>query len=202
MDDNESMKSAAEYASSHAETALSKRNTAAEFAVPAPKLDQDHGQQRPRLNKKQRTTSTAKRSEIRRLRAPNLSLNVSPDRKRMDLERNLAALLGLICQSLVVAVAAMISYFEPWAMKDKFLGDTISKQRYSFPLTALGTVAVFSGLFVCAKVVERASTERVWRSNYRSPAGMEDNGNNSDIRCMWLQVRRSFAFTLLSPGIP
>jgi hypothetical protein len=142
------------------------------------------------LNGKERGSKASKHQQSERPRAPNMSLNVSPDRMQMNLERNCAAVLGLLCQFIILVIAAFLSYYEPWTNR-KFLGDSRSPKAYAFPLTAAGTLGVFVGLYMCAKVVERASVETIWRYSPHESSGIGDKSKTADIRCMWLQVVRT-----------
>lgn len=128
-----------------------------------------------------RRTTTFVNDETPRPRAPNMSLNISPDRQRMDLERNFAAFFGFASQLILLAFAALLAYHEPWR-GEGFLGASRKSKAYAFPLTAVGTMAVSYGLYLCTRVVERASLETSWSYDTK------DKVADAKFRCMWLQV--------------
>lgn len=162
-------------------------------------------QGRPPYLRRNSSTLGIKNSAYRP-RAPNMSLNISPDQERADLELHCAAIVGIFCQCAVLVVAALLSYYPPW-IKGKFLGASKGSKPYAFPLTAAGSVAVFVGLFLCTRVVESASTEKKWAyeksqsTDYDSEASSiisSETAHGTDtgadetkpgIRCMWVQVR-------------
>lgn len=192
--------------------------TAANLPVATPDQTHDLGAsteepvnrvQRP--SAKRRGSSFGTKSAAYRPRAPNMSLNISPDQKRADLELQCAAILGIFCQCAVLVVAALLSYYPPWS-NGKFLGASKRSKAYAFPLTAAGSLAVFFGLFLCTSVVESASMEKKW--GYKRPlpsnsddsvasdmessssktsaklktTGIDQSEPEFDIRCMWVQV--------------
>lgn len=168
--------------------------------------------QRPQYKDLRRTSSFGPKSPAYRPRAPNMSLNISPNQKRADFELHCAAILGIFCQCAVLVVAALLSYYAPWS-QGKFLGASKRSKAYAFPLTAAGCLAVFFGLFLCTTVVESASSEKKWEYNRhmssdsdgstgtngefsslkapevsKSMKTEQDESEFGDIRCMWVQV--------------
>jgi hypothetical protein len=146
-----------------------------------------------------RRTTTMSRKSTQGLnnlpsRAPNISLNLSPDKENPNIELYVAALIGILVEGAVLLVAGLISYFKPWT--NRFLKATGSNS-YAFPLTCIGTIALSLGMFLSAHVIEQASKETTWlcatRNDRKSTLNMGRLVSNAQespkegIKLLWLQ---------------
>lgn len=72
---------------------------------------------------------------------------------------------------------------------------------YAYPLTALGTILLVIGMYVCASVVEKGTKEKTWVSR-KSDSGTELN----DIQLLWLQKKNVVSdqcfesYAIIAPG--
>lgn len=94
------------------------------------------------------------------IRAPNLSLNVSPDKDGPAYELYLAAFLGVVVQAIVLVFAGLVSYADPW--RHRFRKGNGAAQAYAFPLTCAGTLTLALGMFLATYVIEQRSKETEW----------------------------------------
>ncbi|KAI5842024.1 hypothetical protein BZA05DRAFT_319814, partial [Tricharina praecox] len=85
--------------------------------------------------------------------APNISMNLSVLKKPWELY--LAAAVGVLSQAAVIVVATYAAY-TPHLQFNK-TGLTV--QKYSYPLTSIGTLLLVTGMFIAASVVERSTHE-------------------------------------------
>lgn len=84
---------------------------------------------------------------------PNLSLNVSIKLKNRDSVSKVVAPVGVILQGGVLIFAAVAQY------KPRILHDN-EPFSYGFPMFLAGTLALATGMFWCAQVVDSSTTER------------------------------------------
>ncbi|KAF8531435.1 hypothetical protein BDD12DRAFT_644176, partial [Trichophaea hybrida] len=108
--------------------------------------------------------------------APNIALNVS-GRRVSDLELMVVAVTGILLQVGVIVFAGFSVLSSPWNENLK-KGDKPA-QLYAFPLMCVGTVAVVFGVFICAYIVERSTTEVVWK--------LKEEVNGARVKVAWLQ---------------
>ena len=83
--------------------------------------------------------------------APNLALNLIP--QPTALERWLIAIFGIALQCGVLVFDALVTYRLRW------FKDGIYFTKYSFPFTAVGTLAICTGLIMCTYVIEASTSE-------------------------------------------
>ncbi|KAI3321405.1 hypothetical protein HD806DRAFT_523893 [Xylariaceae sp. AK1471] len=102
--------------------------------------------------------------------APNLTFNVYNALSRAEVY--LVAITGVTLQIGVLVYCGFITYY-PTLM---FLKDGDPVANYAYPCMATGTLALVTGLLICAHVVENSTSE----TTYRSAAGKE-------ARIVWLQ---------------
>ncbi|KAK4198631.1 hypothetical protein QBC40DRAFT_341164 [Triangularia verruculosa] len=86
--------------------------------------------------------------------APNISLNVYCSRR--DSELLSMAVLGTVLQLGVLMFAGLAAYHS----SELFLKDDAPIGSYAFPCTAIGTVVLVAGLFLCSHVVESRTVEQ------------------------------------------
>jgi hypothetical protein len=131
-------------------------------------------------------------SELKKY-APNISLNLSPSRNPW--EAYFWAICGIIVQSAVLVVAGFATYW--WTLPKG--GSPV--MPYAYPLTALGTILLVIGMYVCASVVEKGTKEKTWVSR-KSESGTELN----DIQLLWLQKKNVVSdqcfesYAIIAPG--
>ncbi|KAI1632668.1 hypothetical protein F4809DRAFT_653140 [Biscogniauxia mediterranea] len=89
------------------------------------------------------------------LEAPNLSLNCHNRASRVEIY--LMAVIGTLLQIGVLVFFGFITYYRP--IQSHFLKDNNPVANYAFPCAALGTIALVIGMFLCAFVIERSTTE-------------------------------------------
>ncbi|UKZ57383.1 hypothetical protein TrVGV298_011238, partial [Trichoderma virens] len=94
--------------------------------------------------------------------APNLLLNCHDRVERREIY--LAATLGVILQLGALIYFAFITYHQP--IKDQFLKDGRRVVEYAFPCAAGGTLLLVLGLFMCAWVVEKSTTETCYEAKH------------------------------------
>ncbi|KAI1490258.1 hypothetical protein F5X96DRAFT_637228, partial [Biscogniauxia mediterranea] len=106
------------------------------------------------------TTHSAKGRKITIIRdndleAPNLSLNCHNRASRVEIY--LMAVIGTLLQIGVLVFFGFITYYRP--IQSHFLKDNNPVANYAFPCAAIGTIALVIGMFLCAFVIERSTTE-------------------------------------------
>jgi hypothetical protein len=102
--------------------------------------------------------------------APNISLNTS-GAEVSPLELRIIAILGVIFQTVVIAFDGVVKYYYRWQKNNtQVVG-------YAFPLTAIGTVAVSVGMFICAHLIEASTKESTW----------VPKDKDRDLQILWLQ---------------
>ncbi|KAF3165792.1 hypothetical protein TWF225_001130 [Orbilia oligospora] len=102
---------------------------------------------------------------VSRYHRPNLSLNAGIVRLPKSVTY-LAAAIGIALQSGVLVFAALTVYVYPDSFVTAgFGGEDRPAETYTFALTLVGTVFVTFGLFLCAFLIERSSTEVRFRRN-------------------------------------
>jgi ankyrin repeat protein len=107
--------------------------------------------------------------------APNIFHNLPvPAKTRSELY--LVACFAVALQAAVLAVAALITYYPKWKLEDN--GAPVA--RYAYPLFAVGTTVLVTGMFLCATVVEQSTKETVYKFR-NSPT------QPRDAFIMWLQ---------------
>lgn len=106
--------------------------------------------------------------------APNISLNTTGQHSARW-ETRCVAVAGVVLQLGVLVYEGVITYALRWAKGDEAV------VGYAFPLTAVGTVAISVGMFVCAYVIE-ASTQEV---------EYEVAHQGKPLQVLWLQRRQS-----------
>lgn len=90
---------------------------------------------------------------------PNISLNARGE-PVSNLEKWCMAVIGVATQVSVLCYEAVITYHP--AVKAHILVGTWSPSRQAFPCVAVGTVFLNLGMFICAYVIDCASTEHKW----------------------------------------
>ncbi|KAL7806694.1 ankyrin repeat-containing domain protein [Trichoderma aethiopicum] len=108
--------------------------------------------------------------------APNLLLNCHDRVHRGEIY--LAAALSVVLQLGALIFFGIITY-RPTTGGDSFLKDGKKIVDYAFPCTAAGTLLLEAGLFICARVVEKSTTE----TYYKAP--------NHQMFVIWLQKGRT-----------
>lgn len=106
--------------------------------------------------------------------APNISLNTTGQHSARW-ETRCVAVVGVVLQLGVVVYEGVITYTLRWAKGDQAV------VGYAFPLTAVGTVAISVGMFVCAYVIEASTQEVEYEVGYAGKA----------LQVLWLQRRQS-----------
>ncbi|KAF8533780.1 hypothetical protein BDD12DRAFT_468216 [Trichophaea hybrida] len=91
--------------------------------------------------------------------APNIALNIGGERVS-DPELNIVAIIGIWLQLGVIVFAGFSVLYSPWA--GKFQKNDKNVQLYAFPAMAAGTVALVVGMFICARIIERSTSETKW----------------------------------------
>ncbi|KAM0550207.1 hypothetical protein ACHAPJ_009055 [Fusarium lateritium] len=87
--------------------------------------------------------------------SPNLSLNVGIKRKTRTIFRAVAV-IGTILQAGVLIFAAVVTYYLKWEKEGS------RPNSYACPLTIIGTVLLFCGVFLCAFLIGESTSERVF----------------------------------------
>ncbi|KAJ0418391.1 hypothetical protein BJY00DRAFT_314953 [Aspergillus carlsbadensis] len=87
-------------------------------------------------------------------RSPNLSLNIGIKKPPRLLLYGIAA-LGSCLQVGVLVFAGLTAYRFP----NRFLRDGAPAEQYSFPMMMTGTLLVCLGMFLCAYIIERSTSE-------------------------------------------
>lgn len=92
---------------------------------------------------------------------PNISLNCHDITNRAEIYAT--ALIGIIIQFGVVVFSGFITYYPP--IKNHFKKNSKAEDNYAFPCTAIGTVALVVGMFLCAFVIEQSTTETYYKAS-------------------------------------
>lgn len=111
---------------------------------------------------------------------PNLSLNVSIKLKNRDSVSKVVAPVGVILQGGVLIFAAVAQY-RPRILHDN---DPFS---YGFPMFLVGTLALATGMFWCAQVVDSSTTERKHEPSKSPRASHDASGAQYPDLVIWLQ---------------
>ncbi|RPA81717.1 ankyrin [Ascobolus immersus RN42] len=120
--------------------------------------------------------------------APNLFLNL---RSRMSnwrrWEQRAFLILGVALQAGVLAFTGPTTYHPKLKFKFMKEGDPVESQAY--PLTAVGTVLLVLGMWVCSFVVESSTREDVWevRETGSIPSSCLPPQPTKPFRVFWLQ---------------
>ncbi|KAF8533084.1 hypothetical protein BDD12DRAFT_696580, partial [Trichophaea hybrida] len=109
--------------------------------------------------------------------APNISLNLNSKKRTWELY--LAALFGVLIQLAVLVVAGLGSYYPHW----KLIKGGLPVKGYAYPLTAVGTMVLVAGMFVCASIVEQTTDEDEWVISMP--------GKKLDAHILWQQRSRT-----------
>lgn len=138
----------------------------ASASIPLPDLTQDNLPQRgePEMVILRNTTTPA----------PNITLNRHDKVTRRHLY--IAATLGCAVQAGVLIYFGLITYYYP----SKFKKEDKAVLGYAFPFSAAGTVLLVTGIFLCAHVVDRSTSE----IRYEPTQGYE-------VRLVWLQPKQT-----------
>jgi hypothetical protein len=115
---------------------------------------------------------------------PNISLNVG-GQKSSAFERYSIATLGILLQLGVIAYAGAGVYSQ--GREQDFLHDKESMSAYAFPLMASGTMIMVLGMFLCACVVDRCTSEVIW---------VVPEHERRTLRLAWLQKGIKFHSTI------
>lgn len=90
---------------------------------------------------------------------PNMSLNAR-GKPITNLEKISMASIAVVIQLAVLIFEGVISYHP--SVRGQFLKDGLSPSKEAFPCTAVGTVALNFGMFICSYVIDRVTTEENW----------------------------------------
>jgi hypothetical protein len=93
---------------------------------------------------------------------PNLSLNIGIKRQP-DWVFWTAAVIGFVVQTAVLVFGALITYQLHWEKDGRRPG------RWAFPLSFSGTLLQCSGMFLCARLVEKSTEERKFHRKLHRP---------------------------------
>ncbi|KAG5749686.1 hypothetical protein H9Q70_007631 [Fusarium xylarioides] len=93
--------------------------------------------------------------------SPNLSLNIGIKRKSRTIFRAVA-LMGTLLQVGVLAFAAIVTYHLQWEKEGN------RPASYACPLTIIGTVLLFCGIFLCAYLIGESTGERFFNRKTNS----------------------------------
>ncbi|PGH05992.1 hypothetical protein GX51_02583 [Blastomyces parvus] len=93
-----------------------------------------------------------------RLRTPNLSLNIGIKRPRNDILIGIA-IFSVLLQTRVLFFAAWIAYKHP----SSFLKNGKEMSAYACPFVLTGTMATCLGMFLCALIIERTTSETYYK---------------------------------------
>jgi hypothetical protein len=104
--------------------------------------------------------------------SPNIALNLRPQKNRNELYS--VAVVATALQLGVLVYSGLAVY--QWDTKK---GDQ-RVERYAYPLTALGTVILVTGMLICSFVVERRTKEEIWVQKEKTKSGQ-------GLQIMWLQ---------------
>jgi hypothetical protein len=96
--------------------------------------------------------------------APNISLNLHKHTGRGELHA--VAVFGIILQIGVLAYSGFATY-HPRLQFPK--GENLV-QSYAFPVTAVGTLVLVTGMLICSHVVERSTEEKRYQAKDGVPA--------------------------------
>ncbi|KAF4999927.1 hypothetical protein FGRMN_2165 [Fusarium graminum] len=107
--------------------------------------------------------------------SPNLSLNIGIKRKSRTVFRTVAA-VGTILQVGVLVFAVYVTYYLQWEKEGS------RPDSYACPITIVGTLLLFLGIFLCAFLIGESTDEKVFD---RKPVKDSDRMNQSII--YWLQ---------------
>ena len=58
--------------------------------------------------------------------------------------------------------------------------------KYAFPLTAIGTIGLVYGMYLCAYIIEISTEELTWKRG-NSQDGNGKNGKPKQLRILWVQ---------------
>lgn len=117
-------------------------------------------------------------------RAPNISLNLNPDKKWSDNELWWGAVAGVLIQFAVLVIAGLMSYYGPLETRIKNTEEPI----YSFPILCAGTFTLPLGCFLCTVVIETSSKETVFVRTLDGVERDSTDDSQGDVRIVWLQA--------------
>ncbi|UKZ83099.1 hypothetical protein TrVFT333_010902 [Trichoderma virens FT-333] len=115
--------------------------------------------------------------------APNLLLNCHDRVGRMEIY--LAAAFGVMLQLGALVYFGFITYHQP--IQAQFLKGGKRAVDYAFPCAASGTVLLVFGLFICAWVVQKSTTETCYEAH------------NHRIFIVWLQKNHTVSDQVFKP---
>ncbi|KAF2235411.1 hypothetical protein EV356DRAFT_422971, partial [Viridothelium virens] len=104
---------------------------------------------------------------------PNLSLNVGI-KNRSTVWTSVAAYIGVLLQAFVCVFAALVTFYFRWPKDGKLA------PSYAFPMTLFGTLAVCSGVYLCAYLIGSRTRERHFIR--KTPKDQSSNGH-----LIWIQ---------------
>ncbi|KAI5778825.1 hypothetical protein EDC01DRAFT_634306 [Geopyxis carbonaria] len=110
---------------------------------------------------------------------PNVSLNVCAQ-KTSDTELSVIACIGILLQLGVVIFGACGVFVSDWNGNFKKNGKSV--ERYAFPMLASGTLLLTVGMFLCAYIIDKNTTETRW-----TPAPEEGPSSGKLLKFAWLQ---------------
>jgi hypothetical protein len=108
-----------------------------------------------------------------------------------DLELKIVATVGIILQLAVLVYDGVRTYHG-------IFSDAPQIAPHAFPLTAIGTIGVNIGMYICSYVIEASTVEELWE-----PA---EKYKKSQFRILWLQKGKSVgdqifkSYILHNPG--
>lgn len=87
------------------------------------------------------------------VRAPNISLNTRGAGHRSLCELSIVAAIGVVLQTGVLVFHAVITYRLGWGKGN------YKAAPYSYPITAMGTLLLGAGVYICAFVIDSSTHE-------------------------------------------
>lgn len=118
---------------------------------------------------------------------PNLVLNLRPDKTfRQKLELRSLTILSVILQAGVLAYSGLATYYNEMQFKKE--GEMI--ETHAYPLTAVGTVVLVFGMWICSFVIESSTTERSWeirQKTFDDPFSEPKKSEPKPFLIVWLQ---------------
>lgn len=106
--------------------------------------------------------------------APSISLNIVGHHVSQQELRYISS-IGIVLQVGILAFEGLITYHLRWQKGDQHVA------KYAYPLTAIGTLAISVGMFICAYVIEAKTEENEY--------DICRNGNK--LQMLWIQRAQS-----------
>jgi hypothetical protein len=106
---------------------------------------------------------------------PNLTLTIWM-RRPSFVSIALAAAIGIILQSSVLALAGVVTYRLKLRVNDS------NPTKYGFPIMVVGNVLLSVGIFLCAFLIGESTEERIFKRKF-----LDEKNREAQTRMIWLQ---------------